>query len=113
MIKIIEEKGYPPKCRICGGLLKPDVVLFGEPLPYDAISKAYEEAAKADLILVLGTSLFVYPAAYIPDIVKSHGGKVVIINLEPTEKDEIGDVVIYGKLGEIMPEIVKGIKRRL
>lgn len=113
VIQIIKKGGYPPKCRICGGLLKPDVVLFGEPLSHDAIEKAYEEASKADLILVLGTSLFVYPAAFIPDIVKSHGGKVVIVNLGPTERDEIGDIIIYGKLGEIMPRIVEGIKKEL
>ena len=113
VMKIIDEVGYPPKCRICGGILKPDVVLFGEPLPSEVVSRAYEEASKANLILVLGTSLCVYPAAFIPDIVKSHGGKVVIINLESTEKDEIGDVVIHGKLGEVMLRIIESIKRKL
>jgi NAD-dependent deacetylase len=106
---IIGKKGYPPICMKCGGILKPEVVLFGEALPYNAISKAYDEASKAELILVLGTSLFVYPAAYIPDIVKSHGGKVVMVNLEETEKDHIGDVIIYGKLGEILPKILRYI----
>jgi len=107
--KIIDLKGYPPVCMKCGGILKPEVVLFGEALPYDAINRAYDEAAKADLILVLGTSLFVYPAAYIPEIVKAHEGKVVIINLEKTEKDYIGDIVIHGKLGEILPRILSYI----
>ena len=110
IFKIIDKYGYPPRCRLCNGILKPDVVLFGESLPYDTVSAAYDEALKADLIMVLGTSLAVYPAAYIPDITRSHGGKIVIINLMPTEKDHVGDIIIYGKLGDIIPKIVEHVK---
>jgi len=101
-----KESDKPPRCR-CGGVLKPDVVLFGEPLPYSEISRAYEEASKADLILVLGTSLAVYPAAYIPEIVKNRGGKVVIINMEPTEKDDIADILIHSNLTKALPYVSK------
>jgi len=110
IIDIINEKGLPPRCVSCGGILKPDIIFFGEPLPQDAVEKAFSEAYKSDLILVLGTSLSVYPAAYIPDIVKSSGGKVIIINYSKTMKDYIGDIVIRGKLGEIIPKIVDEIE---
>jgi len=107
---LIEQCGLPPKCIECSGVLKPDVVLFEEPLPYEAIMTAYTEAYKSDLILVLGSSLSVYPAATIPDIVKSNYGKVIIINLQNTEKDHLGDIVIYGRLGDILPKIVEQVK---
>lgn len=109
----LDENKLPPKCPECGGLLKPDVILFEEPLKRDVLTLAFKEAYKSDLVLVLGTSLVVYPAAYIPDIVKSQGGKVIIVNLESTEKDFLGDVVIHGKLGEILPKIVDKVRENL
>jgi len=113
VFSIIEESSLPPRCKVCNGILKPDVVLFGEPLPYTEISKAYEEASKADLILVLGSSLTVYPAAYIPETVKMHGGKVIIINMEPTEKDHIAEILINAKVGEVVPRLVESIENML
>jgi len=110
IISKVGEDQLPPKCEVCGGLLKPDVILFEEPLKREVLTLAFNEAYKSDLVLVLGTSLVVYPAAYIPDIVKSRGGKVILINLEPTEKDFIGDIVIHGKLGNILPRIVDKVR---
>jgi len=106
----IIKKGIPPTCSKCEGILKPDIIFFGEPLPQNSIEEAFSEAYKSDLILVLGTSLTVYPAAYIPDIVKNNGGKVVIINSNKTMKDYLGDVMIRGKLGEVIPKIVSKIE---
>lgn len=101
-----------PICERCGSdLLKPRVVFFGEPLPYDVLSSAMEESRKSDLFIVVGSSLVVYPAAKLPDMAKDSGAKLVIVNLEPTEKDFIFDVVLYGKAGEIMPKIVEEYKK--
>jgi len=110
VIAMIERRGLPPRCERCGGILKPDVVLFEEPLKRDVLASAFSQAHSSDLILALGTSLVVYPAAYLPDIVKSRGGKVVIINMEPTEKDYLADIVVRAKLGEALPMLVKFVR---
>lgn len=99
-----------PKCPECGSLLRPDVVWFGEPLPREALERAFELAERADLVLVIGTSGVVYPAAYIPYIVKENGGKVVEINVERSGITPIADVFIRGKAGEVLPRIVELVK---
>ena len=97
----------PPRCRRCGGgFLKPAVVLFGEPLPKAAIQQALELARRADVMLVVGSSLVVYPAADIPAVAVRSGAQLVVINAEPTPLDELAAVVIRGKSGEVLPEIV-------
>jgi len=89
-----------PLCLDCGALIKPDVVLFEDPLPEDAWQGAVDAATECDLMLVLGSSLVVYPAAEIPMIAISNGAPVVIINLENTPYDNFARVVIRRKLGE-------------
>jgi NAD-dependent deacetylase len=84
----------PPPCSACGGLLKPDVVLFGEPLPYEAISAAQHETLAADVMLIIGSSLEVMPAADLPLLAKRRGATIILINLTPTPLDERVDVVI-------------------
>ncbi len=74
----------PPKCPKCNALLRPDVVWFGEPLPEDQWHKAINEASKADLMITIGTSLLVYPAAHLPMIVIKNGGFIIEINPDPT-----------------------------
>jgi len=101
-----------PKCPSCGSLLRPDVVWFGEPLPQDALERAFKLASKADVVLVIGTSGVVYPAAYIPFIVKEHGGKVIEINPKRSGITPIADVFIPKPAGEGMDkilEVVEGI----
>ena len=102
----------PPRCD-CGGILKPNVVLFNEPLPEDAYKRALLESMRCDLMLVVGTSLQVYPAAYLPALAKQRGAKLVIINMEPTPFDEAADVVIHTKAGEALPAIVDIVKEGL
>ena len=98
----------PPHCRVCGGVfLKPTVVLFGEPMPQAAVQEAYAFAQQADVMLVIGSSLVVYPAADIPVIAARSGARLIVINAEPTPLDGIADVVIRGKSGEVLPEIVR------
>ncbi len=97
----------PPRCRVCGGtLLKPTVVLFGEPMPFAAVQDAFALAREADVVLVVGSSLVVYPAADIPLAAARSGASMIVINAEPTRFDELADVVIHGKAGEVLPEIV-------
>ena len=74
-------EGNPPHCE-CGGVLKPDTVLFGEPLPPNALEAAYRESQTCRVMLVIGTSAVVYPAAHLPVMAKQKGAKIVEINLE-------------------------------
>lgn len=90
----------------CGGFLRPSVVLFGEMLPEDAIEQAWQAAQKADLLIVLGSSLQVSPANQLPLVAKRNGAKVVIVNWEPTEFDDIADIVIHErKIGDVLRDI--------
>lgn len=80
--------GETPHCESCGGIIKPDIVFFGEALPADVLEEAQKEASQADLMLVLGSSLTVYPAAGLPQIAVRCGGKVAVVNASPTYLDE-------------------------
>ncbi|RLL42702.1 NAD-dependent protein deacylase [Oceanobacillus piezotolerans] len=87
----------------CGGVLRPNIVLFGEVLPEDAFQFAIREAEKADLFIVLGSSLSVTPANQIPLIAKDNGAKLVIVNQEKTEMDMYADELIHDrKIGELL-----------
>jgi NAD-dependent deacetylase len=101
----------PPRCRRCGGaLLKPTVVLFGEPMPRDAIDEAFELARAADVVLVVGSSLVVYPAAEVPLVAVQSGARMIVVNAEPTPFDDLAEVVIHGRSGEILPVIASLMK---
>ncbi|AKB85366.1 NAD-dependent protein deacylase [Methanococcoides methylutens] len=82
------EKEEVPMCNECGGLIKPDVVFYGEMLEHDVIEKAIEESSRADLIIVLGSTLVVQPAATLPLYTLDHGGELVIVNNMPTPLDD-------------------------
>ena len=102
------EVEMPPLCPNCGGgLLKPTVVLFGEPLPVGAIQEAFELARSADVMLVVGSSLVVYPAADIPLVALRAGAQMIVVNAEPTPFDGLAEVVIHGRSGEVLPEIAR------
>ncbi len=97
----------PPRCKVCGGMfLKPTVVLFGEAMPVAAVQEAFALARGADVMLVVGTSLLVYPAADIPLVALRAGAPMIVINAEPTPFDKLAQVVIHGKSGEVLPEIL-------
>lgn len=83
----IVKTGALPRCFACGSVLKPDITFFGENLPAGALSDARDEARQADLFLVLGSSLLVYPAAMLPEIALDRGGKLVIVNDMATHLD--------------------------
>jgi NAD-dependent deacetylase len=98
-----EELGtLPPKCE-CGGMLRPGVVWFGESLPVDAIEGADRAARSAALVLVIGTSSMVYPAAALPQVARSAGAFVVEINPEPTPLSPQVDERLAGPAGEVVP----------
>lgn len=104
----------PPRCLRCGGIhVKPDVVFFGEALPSAAMMDAFRLARECDLMLVVGSSLQVYPAADVPQAAVEHGAPVVIVNDEPTPLDVAATVVIHGRAGEILPEIARAVHHDL
>jgi NAD-dependent deacetylase len=98
-----------PDCDYCGGILKPDVVFFGENLPQDVLDAAIYCACHCDLFIVLGSSLVVYPAAHMPMYAKEKGAKLAIVNLEETSYDGFADLVIHGKTGTVMKSILAEI----
>jgi NAD-dependent deacetylase len=100
----------PPICKSCGGtFLKPTVVLFGEPLPAAAVQEAFALARDSDVMLVVGSSLVVQPAAGIPLAAARSGATLIIINAEPTPLDALAEVVIHGRAGEVLPKILSVI----
>ena len=101
------EYQMPPRCRVCGGaFLKPTVVLFGEPMPAEAVAEAQALAEQADVMLVVGSSLVVHPAAELPLAALRAGAALVIVNAEPTPYDRLAEVVIHGRSGEVLPELL-------
>jgi NAD-dependent deacetylase len=98
----------PPRCPTCGGgHLKPEVVFFGEALPSAAMMEGFRLARECDLMLVVGSSLQVYPAADVPATAAERGAPLVIVNDEPTPLDVAAAVVLRGRSGEVLPELVR------
>jgi NAD-dependent deacetylase len=106
MAKFLED-GEVPHCSECNGVLKPNVILFGEQLPFDQLMGAKNAARDADLLIVVGSSLEVAPASEIPLIAKRNGAKLVIINREATIMDRFADMVICGDAAETLPKIIE------
>ncbi|MBI4546872.1 MAG: NAD-dependent deacylase [Ignavibacteriae bacterium] len=98
-----------PRCVTCNGLVRPDVVWFGELLPQDAWNASERAAKRADIFFSIGTSAIVYPAASLPEIAKNEGAYLVEINVEATELSLKADEVILGKSGEILPKLLEAI----
>ncbi len=97
-----------PKCEKCGGNLKPNFIFFGEAIPSDASAKSFSEAEKTDLVIIVGTTGEVYPAAYIPYQAKNNGATIIEINPEPSAYTEkITDLFIAEKAGKAFEEIDK------
>ncbi|HET6781817.1 MAG TPA: NAD-dependent deacylase [bacterium] len=94
-----------PSCERCGGRVKPNVVLFEELLPLDAYDRAEHACRTADLLLVVGSSLQVTPAAWLPVAAQRAGAPLIIVNDEPTPFDHLAGVVLRGRAGEILPTL--------
>ncbi|HUI19319.1 MAG TPA: Sir2 family NAD-dependent protein deacetylase [Alphaproteobacteria bacterium] len=95
-----------PSCRDCGGLVKTATISFGQAMPQAAMARAEQATLAADLFLVLGSSLVVYPAAGFPLLAKDKGAKLAIVNREPTEQDAFADVVLHEDIGPLLTAIV-------
>ena len=101
-----------PDCEACHGLLKPDVVLFGESLPEEVLQEATSRSGNCDLFIVIGSTLVVYPAAYMPIYATNSGVKLVIINLSPTPMDHQATVLIRAKAGETMSKVLQRVREK-
>lgn len=102
------ERGEVPRCKYCGGLLKPNVVLFGEPLPASALMEAFHLAERSDAVLVAGTSLYVAPANQVPVIAKARGAKIVIVNMGEVYL-KVGDIYVEAPVEEALPYICERV----
>jgi NAD-dependent deacetylase len=104
------EAGTLPGCPQCGARVKPNVVLFEELLPQAAYQQAEDACRRAGALLVVGSSLQVTPAAWLPQVARQHGAAVIIVNDEPTPLDHIAHVVLHGRAGAILPHLVAAIQ---
>jgi NAD-dependent deacetylase len=95
-----------PLCASCGGMIKTATISFGQAMPEAEMERAHEATLAADLFIVLGSSLVVYPAAQFPILAKRNGARLVIVNREPTEQDELADLVINAEIGSTMSRAV-------
>jgi NAD-dependent deacetylase len=114
VVKRVEEENLEePRCELCGGILKPEGIFFGEALPEKAIREATHHSTKCDLFIVIGSTLIVTPAAYMPSYALQSGARLVIVNLGPTPLDRQANMVIQAMAGEVMPRVVDKVKARL
>lgn len=110
MIRLVE---IPPRCE-CSGILRPDCVFFGEAIPENELARSQIEASQCDLMLVIGTSAIVQPAAFMPVIARENGAKIIEVNPEPTPlTHRISDYLIEGGAGIIMKQIADGLEEAL
>ncbi|MCK4848575.1 MAG: Sir2 family NAD-dependent protein deacetylase [Candidatus Heimdallarchaeota archaeon] len=108
--ELITKGDIPPLCDICNGLIKPNVILFGEPLPWGVLEEARRELKSADLLIIIGSSLSVYPAASLPHMAIEQGIDILIINEEPTNLDNSATVVFHSKAGLTLPPLVSALE---
>jgi len=101
-----------PPCRTCRGILKSATISFGQGLVEDDLRRAQRSAAACDLMFAVGTKLSVYPVAGVVPVAKRAGARVVILNAEPTEMDELADVALRGSISELLPRLVESAECR-
>jgi NAD-dependent deacetylase len=100
----------PPPCPDCGGIVKSDTVMFGEPIPSDALEECLRQTRLCDCMLLVGTSAVVYPAAGFPVDVKTKGGKLIEVNPNETDLTALCDVVLRAPAGESLPKLVQRLR---
>ncbi len=100
-------ENIPPRCKHCGGILKPDFVFFKEPIPQDALTRSFQLAETCDLMIVVGTTGEIMPASQIPYVAKRHGATIIEINPKPSNyTGEITDLFLQDRAEEVLPLIV-------
>ncbi len=112
-VEVISEGDSPPRCGVCGGLVKPGVVLFGEQLPGDALDQAFVEARGCGVFLVIGSSLEVSPANLLPLAAKDAGAALAILNMTPTHLDDRVDILLRDQCGETLARLASILERHL
>jgi len=113
MVNQVLKGNFTPSCERCSGVLKPNVIFFGEPLESETLEAADNMIANCDLLLVLGSSLVVYPVAFYPQKVLSVGAKLAIINIQETDMDNLAEIVIHEKIGDVLPKIVSKVEEKI
>jgi NAD-dependent deacetylase len=106
------EERDPPRCTRCDGYIRPAVVWFGEELPPHAAEEAWERTARADVLLVVGTSGLVWPAAELPAVARRSGGRVIEINPIPSGVTPFANLFLQGPAGELLPPLVAAVVAR-
>ena len=99
-----QETGTLPQCQFCGGIVKTATISFGQAMPQEPMERARDETLASDLFLAIGSSLVVYPAASFPVMAKKNGAKLVILNRDPTDLDDIADLVLNREIGPTLGE---------
>jgi NAD-dependent deacetylase len=97
-----------PPCLVCGGILKSATVLFGQTPEANDVARAQRAAYRADVLLAVGTTLGVWPAASVVPIALEHGARLIIVNAQSTPFDDEADVVLHESISEVLPPIVRG-----
>ena len=103
--RAFEASGEPPDCLICGGVVKAATISFGQQMPQGQMLRAHEMTLSADLYLVAGSSLVVFPAASFPVVAKRNGARLVILNREPTDLDPVADLVVRAEIGAALARL--------
>jgi NAD-dependent deacetylase len=109
VLRLLEDGAGAPRCTNCDQVIKPDVVFFDEQLPEPAIDRAYELAGAARLLLVIGSSLEVWPVAELPLVTLRAGGKLAIVNESPTSVDARATLRLSGRAGAVLPAAVAAL----
>lgn len=99
----------PPPCPVCGSPLRPDVVWFGEMLPEDAVARAWKVVEACDVLLLIGTSGTVWPAAELPYVARRAGARIVEINPEPSDLTPVVDIFLEGRAGSVLPRLAHDV----
>lgn len=108
----VDLANLPPRCS-CGGILRPDVVMFGEMIPMDHLQRSQMLASSCDVMMVVGTSATVEPAAYLPVIAKRAGAVIIEINPDPTPLTrQVSDAALHGQAGQVMRDLLETISNR-
>lgn len=102
----IDACGHAPDCEVCGAPVKTATISFGQSMPEAEMKRASELARQCDLFIAIGSSLVVWPAAGFPQLAKSCGARLVIINNEPTDQDDLADLVIHDDIGDTLGPFV-------
>lgn len=106
----VNQEALPPRCDRCGGIIKSDTVMFGEPIPTAFLERCFEQTAQSDLMLVIGTSASVYPAAGFPIDVLRNGGRIIELTVDDTALTPYASVALRGPAGELMPRILASLE---